>query len=404
MRVKLVYPAWPRLRQQTPFILPPLGLAVVAGLTPPGHEVSLADENARPVDLDDHPDIVGIGAMLTCQLKRAFEIADRYRAKGVPVVLGGVAATCVADEARLHADAVVLGEAEGLWPRILADVSQGKLSAVYQRKEFASGLEIPSPRRDLLAGDEYSYRGLRMVDLVETARGCGLGCFPCVVGGFSGRGFRPRDLGAVAAELAAIPNDRIYVVDNALQQDETHERAVFSALKAAGKRWVGHCVSASPELALLAADCGCWYVYQAVVSLSDEFRRKAAVFHDHGIGVEATVLLGVDSHGPDIFRRMVDYLLEADVEIAEFTVQTPFPGTRLFDELKAAGRLLHQDWSRYNADEVVFQPARMTPQQLEEGCQWAWREFYGSDPQRARMARLLRRVLPGGTGYGEERV
>lgn len=366
----------------------------MAALTPSGHEVLLADENALPMDLDDRPDLVGIGAMLTCQLARAFAIADLYRARGVPVVLGGVAATCVSEEARRHADAVVLGEAEGVWPRVVADAARGRLEPVYRRKEFASGREIPPPRRDLLAGEEYSYRGLRMVDLVETARGCGLGCFPCVVGGFSGKGFRPRDLKAVAEEISAIPNDRLYIVDNALQQDEAHERAVFAALKAAGKRWVGHCVSATPELAKLAADSGCWYVYQAVITPGEDFARKVRVFHDHGIGVEATVLLGVDSHGPDIFRRMVDYLLELGVEIAEFTVQTPFPGTALFDDIKRSGRLLHRDWSRYNAEEAVFRPAQMTPDELSEGCQRAWREFYRDDPQRARMARLLRRVLP----------
>ncbi|MBI4676866.1 MAG: cobalamin B12-binding domain-containing protein [Elusimicrobia bacterium] len=394
MRIKLVYPAWKRLRQQTPFILPPLGLAVVAALTPAGHEVSLADENAGPIDLDDRPDLVGVGAMLTCQLSRAYEIADHYRSRGVPVAMGGVAATCVGGEARKHADAVVLGEAEGVWPSAVSDASQGRLQPVYRREGFASGREIPSPRRDLLAGGEYSYRGLRMVDLVETARGCRMGCFPCVVSGFSGKGFRPRDLGAVAVELAAIPNDRLYIVDNALEQDEIHERALFETLKASGKRWVGHCVSSSPELARLAAQAGCWYVYQAVVSLSDGFRRKVRAFHEVGIGVEATVLLGVDSHGPGIFRRMVDYLLEAGVEIAEFTVMTPFPGTAVFDEMKRSGRLIHEDWSRYNAEEAVFCPAKMTPEALEEGCQWAWREFYKEDPQRARMARLLRRVLP----------
>lgn len=367
---------------------------MVAALTPSGHEVVLADENALPLDLGDRPDLVGIGAMLTCQLARAFELADHYRAKGVPVVMGGVAATCLAEEARRHADALVLGEAEGVWPRVLADASRGRLAPTYRRQEFAVGREIPPPRRDLLSGDEYSYRGLRMVDLVETARGCGLGCFPCVVGGFSGKGFRPRDLGEVAAEVAAIPNDRLYIVDNALQQDETHERAVFAALKAAGKHWVGHCVSATPELARLAKDSGCWYVYQAVVTPGPEFARKVRVFHDQGIGVEATVLLGADSHGPDIFRRMVDYLLELEVEIAEFTVQTPFPGTALFEGMERAGRLLHQDWRLYTAGEVVFRPAKMTPEQLQEGYDWAWTEFYRDDPQRARMARLLRRVLP----------
>ena len=392
MRIKLIYPTWQRIQYQTQYVLPPLGVSVVAALTPPGHEVVICDENVEPITYEP-VDLVGISTLLVSQAPRAFAIADEYRALGVPVVLGGLTVSCLPGLSQQHADSVVLGEAENVWPQVVADAEQGKLKPIYHRDTFASGDEIPSARRDLLNAEHYTYRGVRMMDLIETSRGCRFGCFPCQVPYVSGKVHRIRDIETVVDEMASIPNDRIFIVDNAMEQDESHQRELFSAMARAKKNWVAHPISAKPDILKLAAESGCWFVYQAIWQESDMIREKVRMMHDFGIAVEGTILLGMDNHGPDIFKRMVDFLLDCDLDLAEFTVLTPFPGTPFFDQMKRAGRLLHEDWTRYNAEDVVIHPAGMTPDQLAEGYQYMWDNFYKDESQPAKMFRLYRKLV-----------
>lgn len=393
MRIKLVYPTWQRIQYQTHYVLPPLGVTVVAALTPAGHEVTITDENVAPVDYDEPVDLVGISTMLVAQAPRAFKIADEFRSRGVPVVLGGLTVTCLPELSSRHADAVVLGEAEGVWPRLVEDFARGGMKPVYQREGFADASEFPVARRDLLDPSRYTYRGVRMMDLIETSRGCRFGCFPCQVPYVAGKHHRVRDVEAVVDEMAAIECDRVFIVDNAMEQNEDHERALFKAMPRAGKSWVAHPISAKPDILELAARSGCWFVYHAIFGESDKIREKIRMMHEFGIAVQGTILLGTDNHGPDIFKRMVDFLLDCDLDLAEFTVLTPFPGTPFFDEMKKAGRLLHEDWGLYNAENVVFRPARMTPLQLEDGYRFMWESFYKEESQPAKMFRLYRRLV-----------
>jgi len=392
MRIKLIYPTWQRIQYQTQYVLPPLGVSVVAALTPSGHEVTICDENVEPITYEP-VDLVGISTLLVSQAPRAFAIADEFRARGIPVVLGGLTVTCLPELSRQHADTIVLGEAEGVWPQVIADAEQGKLKPFYQREGYASGAEIPNARRDLLNPDHYTYRGVRMMDLIETSRGCRFGCFPCQVPFVSGKDHRIRDIETVVDEMAAVKNDRVFIVDNAMEQDESHQRELFSAMVRAKKNWVAHPISAKPDILQLAAESGCWFVYQAIWQESQMIRDKVRMMHEFGIAVEGTILLGLDTHGPDIFKRMVDFLLDCDLDLAEFTVLTPFPGTPFFNQMKRAGRLLHEDWSRYNAEDVVIRPAKMTPDQLAEGYQYMWDNFYKGESQPAKMFRLYGRLV-----------
>lgn len=393
MRIKLIYPTWQRIQYQTQYVLPPLGVTVVAALTPPGHELSITDENVEPVDFDEPVDLVGISTLLVSQAPRAFAIAKEFRARGVPVVLGGLTVTSLPEESKKHADAVVLGEAEGVWPQVVRDAERGALKPLYRREGFASGAEMPRARRDLLRADHYTYRGLRMMDLIETSRGCRFGCFPCQVPYIAGRAHRQRAIDEVVSEMAEIPSDRLFIVDNAMEQNEDHQRKLFKAMASAKKSWVAHPISAKPELLKLAKESGCWFVYQAIWKASKEMREKIRLFHDFGIAVEATILLGTDAQGPEVFSEITDFLLECEVDLAEFTVLTPFPGTPFFDGMKSSGRLLHEDWSKYNAEEVVFRPARMTPEQLAEGYRSVWKAFYEKESQPAKMFRLYHRLV-----------
>lgn len=393
MRVKLVYPSWQRIQYQTHYVLPPLGVTVVAACTPPGHDVTITDENVAPVDFDEPVDLVGVSTMLLAQAPRAFATADEFRRRGVKVVLGGLTPTCLPEEARRHADAVVLGEAEKVWPQVLADARAGALKPLYRATGFVEASDIPVPRRDLLDSSKYSYRGVRMMDLIETSRGCRFGCFPCQVPYVSGRDHRMRDIEAVVDEMAALEADRVFIVDNSLEQNEDHERRLFRAMKRAKKSWVAHPISVKPDILELAVESGCWYVYHAIHNDSKVIRERVRLMHDFGIPVEGTVMVGLDQHGPDVFKRMVDFLLDIDLDLAEFTIMTPFPGTPLFDGLKKEGRLLHEDWGLYNAENVVFRPAKMTPAQLEKGYHFLWETFYKKESQPQKMFRLYRRLM-----------
>ena len=394
MRLLLVYPAWPKLEHQTAFHLPPHGPVVFAASLPPGIEVTFVDENVMEIDFDAEADLVGISMMLTCQVKRGWEIADRFRERGRKVIFGGIATALHAGEMRAHADAVFLGEAEGRMEQVLEDLERGTPRQVYDFGGEQPAIEtVGTARRDILDHDLYAYGGVRMVDLVHASRGCRFDCWPCCVSTLGGRTFRPRPYERVVEELESIDNDRVFFVDNTMAQDREWELGLFEAIAPLGKRWICHPLEDDDEVVAAAARAGCWYVYQAVMGVSDTIRERVERLKRHGNGVEATVLLGWDGHTEDSIRRLVDFVMEIDVDMAEFTVLTPFPGSRAWDDLEAQGRILSRDWNEYTADRVVFRPDGLSPDRLQELYNLAWETFYADEPQRMRMVRLLKKAL-----------
>ena len=185
-----------------------------------------------------------------------------------------------------------------------------------------------------------------MVDLVHASRGCRYSCYPCCVSFLGGRKFRPRPVEKAVAEMAAIDNNRLFIVDNSLAQDTEWEKELFKAMIPLKKNWCCHPIEDKPEILDLAAQAGAWYVYQAVFDTSDYIRERIKRYHDHGIGVEGTILLGLDDQSEDDIKRLIDFLLEIDLDLAEFTVLTPFPHTRAYEDLKRQNRILTYDWER----------------------------------------------------------
>jgi radical SAM superfamily enzyme YgiQ (UPF0313 family) len=159
------------------------------------------------------------------------------------------------------------------------------------------------------------------------------------------------------------------------------------------KKWCCHPIEDDPKVLDLAAQAGAWYVYQAVFDTSDYIRDRIKRYHDHGIGVEGTILLGLDHHTEDEIKRLVDFLLEIDLDLAEFTVLTPFPHTKAYDELKQQNRILSFEWNDYSADKVVYQPKHMSPERLQELLHYAWSTFYRTETQEMKMSRLFERVV-----------
>jgi radical SAM superfamily enzyme YgiQ (UPF0313 family) len=394
MKMKLIYPAWPKLDRQTPFHLPPHGPVVFAATVPDDVEITFEDDNVEEVDFDQEVDLVAISTMLTSQLPRAFEIADTFRSRGQTVIFGGISTMLHSEEVAQHADSVFLGETEGRFARVIEDFKAGQLKPLYDFMRDPPPTEWIGPaRRDILNRPLYSYRGVQMVDLVHASRGCKFNCFPCCSAFLGGKRFRPRPIDKVIEELEQIENNRLFIVDNSLAQDREWLVDLFTAMKPLKKKWVSHPIFYDEEIIRLAAEAGCWYVYQAVFDTSDVIRDRIRMLQDNGIGVEGTVLLGTDDHDVDSIKRLVDFLCRIHLDIAEFTVMTPFPHTPIREQLESEGRILTNDWLQYTADKVVFQPKKMSVDELQAVYEYAWDTFYAESGYQLRMGQLFQKVI-----------
>lgn len=393
--VTLIYPRWNKIPEQTEFHLPPHGPVCVAASIPEKYDIRFIDENVDKIDFSQTTDVVLLSMMLTCQLPRGKEIAARYLDLGIPVIAGGIATMLHAEEVGRHVDSVFLGETEdGRLAQVLADLENDRLRPLYDFFHDFPPIESVGPaRRDILHHERYIYRGVRMVDLVHTSRGCRFNCFPCSTAYLGGRQFRPRPMHRVVEELEAIDNNRIFLVDNSLAQDKKWVMELFDTIKPLKKKWISHPILDEDEVVAKAAEAGCWYVYQAVFDTSEVIRNRVKRLKDHGIGVEAAVLLGTDNQDVDYIKRLIDFLLEIDVDMAEFSILTPFPHTPVTAKFTEEGRILHKDWSRYTTADVCFQPKNMTPDELLTMYAYAWETFYQDMGQSLRMARLFSQVV-----------
>jgi len=394
MKIRLIYPKWPKLERQTEFHLPPHGPINFAATVPGEHELLFTDEHVEKINFDEKVDLIAISCMLTCQIKRGWEIADRFRARGIPVIFGGIGTMIHAEETKEHADSVFLGEAEGRFGQVLQDLNNKSLKPVYDFQWNFPNMNLVGPaRRNILNRELYNYRGVQMVDLIHASRGCRYNCFCCCTPYLGGREFRPRPIDDVVREVAAIDNNRLFFVDNSLAQNDQWEKDLFRALIPLKKKWVSHPIKDDDEILDLAAEAGCWYVYQAIFDTSDYIRNRVKRLQDRGIGVEGTIILGMDEQDEDDIKRLVDFLLEIKLDLAEFTILTPFPHTPVRDSLQKEGRILSNDWNRYTGGEVVYQPAKMSPSKLQDLYYYAWDTFYQETSQNLRMAKLFMKVI-----------
>jgi radical SAM superfamily enzyme YgiQ (UPF0313 family) len=394
MQINLIYPKWPKLERQTEFHLPPHGPVVFAADVPQDVELNFIDEAFQEVDYDAKIDLVALSVMLTCQVPRAIEIAKRYREVNIPVIFGGIATMLHSEELAPYADSVFLGEVEGRFAAVLEDLKNKSLKKVYDYMNNPPDIKtVNTARREILNRDFYIYRGVQMLDLVHASRGCKFNCFPCCVGFLGGRVFRPRPVHKVIEEMESIRNNRMFIVDNSLAQDPEWLEELFTAMIPLKKTWVSHPILDDDKILRLARDAGCWYVYQAIVNTSDSIRDRVKRLKDHGIGVEGTILLGTDDQNEDDIKRMVDFLLDLKLDMAEFTILTPFPHTPIRDKYIREGRILHNNWLEYTCDKVVFQPKQITPDALQRMYHYAWDAFYKDGDPRFRMSYLFKNAI-----------
>jgi radical SAM superfamily enzyme YgiQ (UPF0313 family) len=394
MKIKLIYPKWPKLKNQPEFNLPPHGPVCFAAALNQEIEISFCDEHVQELDFSEPADLICLSVMLTCQMPRAWEIARQFRSLGKKVIFGGIATMLHAQELSQYADSIFLGEVEGKFDAVIEDFQKGRLKKVYNHLlDFPDMSLVGTARRDILERDLYNFRGVQMVDLVHASRGCRFHCFPCCAQYLGGRKFRPRPIASVVKELESIDNNRIFFVDNSMAQDDAWEKELFKAIAPLKKKWISHPIKDDDQILELAAKAGCWYVYQAVVDTSEHIRNKVKRLKDRGIGVEATVILGTDDHDQDYIKRLVDFLLDIDLDLAEFTVLTPFPHTPIRQELLGQGRILHNDWELYTGGEVVFKPAKMSVESLQKMYEYAWKTFYSDFSKEIKMAKLYLKVI-----------
>ncbi len=400
MKVLFIHPRWPKIPEQTEFNLPPLGMIQAAACVPDGVEVAVLNENVEPVDLETDADVIALSTLLSCQAPRAYDLAHAFRRRGRTVIMGGLHPTLCPEEATGHVDALCVGEGEGLVEEMIKDFQAGRLQKIYRHPEgeFPDIRRLPDPRRDLYRKQElYAYKGWELPDLVQTSRGCRFNCPPCCVSFLGGRRHRIRPLDLVLRDLDRC-GELVFFVDNSMEQSIKAQLELFEALRdygfeKAGRKWISHPLTCRPDVLRAARDAGCWYVYHAIYTISDKIRDRIVMMHDHGIKVEGTILLGLDDHTEDFILRLIDFLLEIGLDLAEFTILTPFPQTQIRRQLESKGRILDRNWEAYNAAKVVFQPRHMSPERLQALYEQAWRSFYAERSQTVRMSELFMDVI-----------
>lgn len=403
VRVTAERPEVPRRRMLRFSVLP---LTTVAALTPPRHAVSLCDENVEPLDLTADVQVVGV-TFMTALAPRAYEIAEAFRARGIVTVAGGYHPTFRPQEALEHFDAVVVGEAEGAWPKLLEDVEAGRLRRIYRADPPCDPAEIPVPRRDLTSATARYYA---TVHAVQTGRGCIHGCAYCSVTAFHRQTRRSRPVQNVLTELAGVPRDFMFVDDN-IVADPEYAKRLFRAMAPLKKRWVGQGsleIADDPELLRLARRAGCGGLFVGLETFSEAnlasvekgfndspgYARRVAALHRNGIGVIAGVIVGMDGDDVGTFERTLRTLRSLRIDGMQLNILTALPGTPLFDRYEREGRILDRDWGRYDFRHCVIRPKRMTAEQLQAGADWLYAQFYRLDRIVLRFARAVFTVGP----------
>jgi radical SAM superfamily enzyme YgiQ (UPF0313 family) len=386
---------------------PPLNLLTIAALSPPEIEVEVILEEFTPIDYSRDYDLVGITVM-TQTAPRAYQIADEFKARGAHVVVGGIHATVLPEEALLHADTVIVGEAEELWPRFLQDFRDGEPLRIYRNPPGyrADLTRSPIPRYDLLKRVEtmrdprYYYN----MAPVQVTRGCPHGCEFCLVSDIYGKKPRKKTIEQVRAEVLAIkhhlPKHLVAFVDDNLLIDRGFARELLKEVEGLRVRWIGQsdiAIGADDELLELMFRSGCLLLLIGFESLDPQnldgmnannwklrqleyYEKNVRNIQEHGIVVIGGFITGLDNDDAGVFARVVDFMNRNRVT-GQLTLATPLPGSRMFERLKREGRFLYSEpfWERCSFFDVVHKMKKMSKQEAEDGLIWAYRQFLSDE-------------------------
>lgn len=381
-------------------ILPTLYARQIAAITPKKHNFSVLTERYSKIDFDEPYDIVNIN-FTTSTTPRAYEIADKFRKKGVTVVLSGLHASAAPEEAKQHADSVLLGRGETNWPKLLEDFENKKLKPYYGPIGYSKLIKVPPTNIEL--------PGFVMTGAVEATRGCPYRCEFCPESNTPGNGtFFARPVDEVIEEIKSIPQKTVMFYDTSLTINPNYTRSLFEKMIGMHKKFFcngnSDVLAKDEEFVKLSKKAGCvsWLIGFESVSQKtidsvgkktnkiDEYYQAVENIHKNKMLVIGDFMFGFDTDTSDVFDETLKAIESLKIDIADFCVLTPFPGTPIFNKLDKEGRLLTKDWSKYNLKNVVFEPKNMTPEELTQGLKKMYAEFYSTGYTMKRITRSLK--------------
>jgi radical SAM superfamily enzyme YgiQ (UPF0313 family) len=400
MKLLLVSPSHTFRKKLKAIKIPQLSLHILASLTPSDIEISIVDEEIREIDFSLDFDLVGISCM-TATANRGYQLSDRFRQRGSKVVLGGIHPTILPHEAIQHADAVVIGEAEGCWADVIHDFRMQKLKKFYHVPEPDLS-RYPFPRRDFHI-DKALFNCVGLL----TTKGCPYTCEFCSVMEFYGRKMRHRPVSMVMEDIRQSGQKTFLILDDNVAGHPEYSKELFKALIPLGIRWIGQSsisLAKDKELLKLCRLSGCVALFFGLESVSpssligmkktlksiEETEEAIQIIQDHGIAFHPSLILGFDTDTKAIFDDTLEFLARVKLPTMALHVLTPYPGTRLYQRFKDQGRIISHDWSHYDHNTVVFQPKNMTPRELAEGHFYVQSEFYSFSSILRHIPSLLR--------------
>lgn len=369
--------------------LPRLALPQITALTPEDFEVTIVDEYLEDIDFNCNANLIVISAT-TPQAPRAYQISEEFRRRGKKVIIGGMHASLIPDEARRHADSILIGEAENIWDKILTDFENNSLKPVY--KNYSENLDIthiPSPRLDKLRLDKYEvpFRP------VQTTRGCPHNCDYCSVTNFFGKSYRHRSIDDVVREVEKLDTKYVFFVDDNIAASHKRAKQLFKSLIPLKIKWASQStmsVAYDDELLELAQESGCINLMMGLESISaqslatvnksfnkvDDYHFMIEKLHKHKISLLAFMIFGFDTDDEAVFEKTAKFTEDLKVDFPCYWILTPLPGTPFYQRMEAEGRIIDHDWSKYDCTNVVFQPRLMSPDTLKAGYDYACKRGY----------------------------
>ncbi|WP_426669591.1 B12-binding domain-containing radical SAM protein [Mucilaginibacter sp. McL0603] len=393
MKVKMILPAL--TEAENPFwrpikysLFPPLGLATLAAYLAPDDEIDLQDQHVEKLNLDDRPDLVVIQVYIT-NAYRAYQMADHYRKMGSYVILGGLHVTSLPLEAAPHADTIFLGPGEDTFPKFLEDFKNKKPQKVY-RSAIRTLEKVPPIRRDLIK------RHLYLVpNSIVVTRGCPHHCSFCYKDAFfeGGRTFYTQEVDDALAEIDRLPGRHLYFLDDHLLGNALFGEALFEGMKGMNRLFQGAATVDSilrGNLIEKAAEAGLRSLFVGFETFSPQnlkqsnkkqnlekdYTKAVNRLHSLGIMINGSFVFGLDEDDKDVFKRTVDWGVKNAITTSTYHILTPYPGTELFRSMEKQDRILTRNWDMYNTRNVVFETKKLTADELTNGYEWAYKQFY----------------------------